>query len=491
MFGLKGHAERIIDALGQTNAMIEFDTQGRILAANQTFLHLMGYALEEIRGKHHSMFVSPAEQAEDAYRQFWEALRAGKTFQAEFRRLGKGEREVWIHGSYNPIRKGGKVVGVVKTAADVTEVARQRARTASQLDAVARSQAVIEFDLDGKVIEANGNFCKTLGYDIEEIRGKHHSMFVDPAEVASPDYARFWAELRVGNVQSAEYLRIGKGGRTVWIRAAYNPMRDAAGRIVGVIKFATDITEDRQRAEALRAEAQRRVSEALSDIAAAVSETNQRATGSAAAAIEAATNVQAVAAGSSQLAASVTEINSQVTRALDISNNAVGQARSASAIVEGLLQAAGKIGAVVDLISSIASQTNLLALNATIEAARAGEAGRGFAVVAGEVKTLAGQTASATSEISSHIGGLQQASRSVHDAIENIATTIAEINAVSVNISAAVEEQAAVTSDMARNMEEASLGVDQISQAMETVASSTRSIDSRITDIAQSAAMAA
>ncbi|PPD16275.1 MAG: chemotaxis protein [Methylobacterium sp.] len=491
MFGLAGNAGRIVEALGQTSAIIEFDVNGLILKANDTFLKVMGYTLDEIRGKHHSIFVDAVERETSAYRKFWDDLRAGHAFQAEYRRFAKGGREVWIQGSYNPVRNGSRVVGIVKIAADITELTRQRARIASQLEAISRSQAVIEFDLEGHVVDANTNFCDTMGYALEEIRGKHHRMFVDPADAAQPEYAQFWSALRAGQTQSAEFRRLTKDGRHIWIRAAYSPMRDPHGDIVGVIKFASDITEAHEQEAALRQQAKQRVAEALGDIAATVSETNQRATSSAAAAVEAAANVQAVAAGSSQLAASVTEINGQVTRALDISNSAVSQARSASSAVGGLLESAEKIGAVVDLIASIAAQTNLLALNATIEAARAGEAGRGFAVVAGEVKTLAAQTASATSEISNQINGLHGTSRNVHGAIEHIANTITEINSVSVSISAAIEEQAAVTSDMARNMREAADGVDLITRTMEEVATSTRAIDDRIADISRAAAQAA
>lgn len=491
MLKFSGHAERIVEALGQTSAIIEFDVDGFILNANETFLQGMGYTLEEIRGKHHSIFVGVGERDTPAYRKFWDDLRAGRAFQAEYRRFAKDGREVWIQGCYNPVRKGSRVVQIVKIATDITERTRQRARIASQLEAISRFQAVIEFDPDGRVLDANPNFCQTVGYTLEEIRGRHHRMFMDPLEAARPEYAEFWRDLRAGRAQSAEFRRRAKDGRSIWIRAVYGPMRNPQGKIVGVIKFASDVTEAREQEAALRQQAQQRVAEALGDIASTVSETNQRATSSAAAAVEAAANVQAVAAGSSQLAASVTEINGQVTRALAISNNAVSQARSASGAVSGLLASAEKIGAVVDLIASIAAQTNLLALNATIEAARAGEAGRGFAVVAGEVKTLAAQTASATSEISKQINGLHGTSRNVHGAIEHIANTITEINSVSVSISAAIEEQAAVTSDMARNMREAADGVDLITKTMEEVATSTRAIDDRIADISRAAAHAA
>ena len=267
-------------------------------------------------------------------------------------------------------------------------------------------------------------------------------------------------------------------------------MFDASRNIIGVIKFAIDITQEKM-ARLRRAEAQREVNDGVSVITDSITSTNAQATSAAAAAVEASANVNAVAAGSSQLASSVTEINNQVGKALEISNDAVQQAEQAGSTIASLVDDARKIGSVVDLIASIAAQTNLLALNATIEAARAGDAGRGFAVVAGEVKSLAAQTAKATGEISAHIMAVQASSQMARQAIEAIAGTIASINGISVSISAAVEEQAAVTADMSHNMQEAAKGVEMITQGMEEVAQLTRSADASIRQVADAAQRAA
>lgn len=469
MLGFDSDSKNILESLKRSNAVIEFDLDGKILRANAIFLTLMGYSAAEIEGKNHAMFVAETDRNTSAYAEFWKGLRAGTPAVAEFRRLAKGGREVWINGSYNPVLRGGKPYKVVKIATDITETKTKWARLESQLQALNRAQAVIEFDLEGRVLGANDNFLRVLGYSLAEIKGQYHRMFVNPEEASSAEYRQFWEKLRAGQFQMAEYRRIGKGGKAVWIQASYNPMFDAAGKVVGVVKFATDITAEKT-SRLQRAEAQAEVSTGLSGIASAINRTSEQATAAAAAAIEASTNVNAVAAGSSQLSSSVTEINDQVMKALAISNAAVEQANQAAGTISSLVEDAKKIGSVIDLISSIADQTNLLALNATIEAARAGEAGRGFAVVAGEVKELAAQTAKATGEISAHIMTVQTSSQLAQTAIEAISSTIENINGISVSISAAVEEQAAVTTDMSRNMQEAAKGVEMITQSMEEVA---------------------
>jgi methyl-accepting chemotaxis protein len=483
VLGFQNKSMHFVNAIDKSNAIIEFDLSGKILKANRNFLGLMEYTLDEIRGKHHSVFVDQDYKTSKEYENFWCELKAGKFFVSEYCRFTKSGKEVWISASYNPVFRGDTPYKVVKIATDITADRALRSHMQSQLKAIHRAQAVIEFTLDGIVMDANDNFLKTVGYTLEEIKGKHHRQFVDPAEASQPEYLAFWESLRRGEFQVAEYKRIAKGGRTVWIQASYNPLFDSSGRVSGVIKFATDITAAKDMERQLRLEGDRKLAEAVSGIAQSVASTNEQASSAAAAAIEASTNVQAVAAGSSQLASSVTEINNQVTKALTISNEAVHQADQAGSTVGSLVEDAKKISAVVDLISSIAGQTNLLALNATIEAARAGEAGRGFAVVAGEVKSLAAQTAKATGEISAHIMAVQASSELARNAIDAINSTINQMNEISVSISAAVEEQASVTEDMSRNMQEAAKGVEMISENMEQVAGLTRAADSRIREI--------
>ena len=254
----------------------------------------------------------------------------------------------------------------------------------AKFDAIDKSQAVIEFNLDGTITTANQNFLTVLGYSLDEIKGQHHSMFVEPSYKDSTKYKQFWEKLGRGEYQAAEYKRIGKGGKEILIQASYNPIMDLNGEPFKVVKFATDVAS--VAAERLRrTEVQKEIDKDLGETAQAVSEASEQAAGIASAASQTSAMVQNVAAGSEELAASVKEVSRHVADYSAISDRAVEQAQQAKASIEGLALAAQKIGDVVKLINDIASQTNLLALNATIEAARAGDAGKGFAVVASEV----------------------------------------------------------------------------------------------------------
>lgn len=247
-----------IKALDKVQAVIEFAPDGTVLDANANFLATLGYTLDEIRGRHHRMFCDPGHVASPAYAEFWEKLRRGEFDAGEYRRVGKGGKEVWIQASYNPILDAaGRVLRVVKFATDVTAQKLQNAEYEGKVAAIGKSQVVIEFALDGTVLTANENFLLTLGYSLDEIRGRHHRMFCDPAYVNTPAYAAFWEKLRRGEFDSGEYQRFGKGGRELWIQASYNPIFDVSGRPFKVVKFATDITEARRRSQAYATEVQR------------------------------------------------------------------------------------------------------------------------------------------------------------------------------------------------------------------------------------------
>jgi methyl-accepting chemotaxis protein len=477
LFGSGRIRDAKLAALDKSQATIEFDLDGTILSANQNFLAVMGYSLDEIRGKHHSMFVEPALRDGPEYRAFWDDLRAGRFRQDEFKRIGKDGREVWIQATYNPLLgRDGRPFRVVKFATDVTAEKLKMAEFQGQVEAIGRSQAVISFDLDGNVLDANDNFLKTLGYGIDEIRGRHHSMFVDPTYRESAEYRRFWEDLRAGRYQQAEYERIGKGGNRVWIQATYTPITDLSGRPFKVVKFATDITAQ-VRERMRRAEIQKVIDADLGAIGEAVSHTTGQAAAAASASTQTSANVQAVASGAEELAQSVAEIARQLSHALEITNQAVHRADATNATITTLVSATQKIGEVVDLINSIAAQTNLLALNATIEAARAGEAGRGFAVVASEVKSLATQTSKATDEIAAQIAAVQTNTKEAVEAISGISAIIGQINDISTNIASAVEEQEAVTRDMSSNMQTAAVGVETITHGMNEIARASREVD--------------
>jgi methyl-accepting chemotaxis protein len=244
-----GSDDEVAQAIGRSQAMIEFAMDGTIITANQNFLDALGYTLAEVRGKHHSMFVEPETRDSAVYREFWADLNRGKYQAAEYKRIGKGGKEVWIQASYNPILdRGGKPVKVIKFATDITAQKIHSMEDAGMIAAIRRAQAVIEFDLDGTIITANDNFLKAMGYSLAEIQGKHHSMFVDPATRDGAEYRDFWVRLNRGEYQSAEYKRFGKGGKEVWILASYNPILDEKGKPFKVVKFASDVTEQKLKA---------------------------------------------------------------------------------------------------------------------------------------------------------------------------------------------------------------------------------------------------
>jgi methyl-accepting chemotaxis protein len=238
----------IYQALDRVQAIIEFNLDRTVVSANENFLNIFGYELDEIVGKHHRMFCDPAYVETDAYDEFWEKLGRGEYHAAEFKRIAKGGREVWLQASYNPVfDKDGNPVRVMKFATDVTASKLQIAEFEGKIRAIERAQAVIEFELDGTVITANENFLDIFGYSLDEIVGKHHRIFCDPGYAESPEYTQFWQKLGRGEYDAGEFKRISKDGAEIWLQASYNPIFDMDGRPLKVVKFASDITAEVQK----------------------------------------------------------------------------------------------------------------------------------------------------------------------------------------------------------------------------------------------------
>jgi methyl-accepting chemotaxis protein len=520
-----------IDAIGKAQAVIEFNMDGTIIAANVNFLGAMGYTALEVNGQHHSMFVEPDFKNSVEYHQFWEKLNRGEYESAEYKRLGKGGKEVWIQASYNPIMDlNGKPFKVVKYATDVTEQKLRNADYAGQIEAIGKSQAVIEFQMDGTIIQANENFLNTMGYRADEVKGQHHSMFADVEYKNSNDYRQFWEMLNRGEYQAAEYKRIGKGGKVVWIQASYNPIMDLNGKPFKVVKYATDITgrknaiNEVKRVLLLLAEGDLtasieeefegefkelgdainsfvgELSDTISQISSAATTINDASTEIAQGNADLSSRTEQQASSLEETASSMEELTGTVRLNSENANQANSLASEASAVaIEGghiigkvvdtmssINESANKISDIIGVIDGIAFQTNILALNAAVEAARAGEQGRGFAVVASEVRTLAQRSANAAKDIkeliSDSVSKIENGNVLVNqsgDTMEKVVTSIKRVNDIMSEIAAASAEQATGIDEVGKAITQMDEVTQQNAALVEEAAAAAESLQSQ------------
>jgi methyl-accepting chemotaxis protein len=501
--GRGSQAKAVLAALGKSLAIIEFDPRGTILTANKNFCDVIGYDLEEIVGKHHSMFVDTHYANSADYRDFWAKLGRGEFDAREYKRIAKGGKEVWIQATYNPVFSGNRVVRVVKVATDITREKLRAAENASKLDPISREQAVIEFTIGGEVITANENFLATMGYRLDEIKGHHHRMFVAPLYSQTADYRDFWSKLNRGEFVSGEFQRSGKGGKEVWLQASYNPIFDTNGKVTKIVKFASDITGrvsavkeigdalarlsdgdlekridntfipslDKLRVDFNRAietlqSAMQKVGHNAHAIRSGTEEIRTSSDDLSKRTEQQASSLEETAAALDEITATVRKTAMGAKHAREVVGAAKIDAEESGEVVcqaveamKGIETSSGQIGQIIGVIDEIAFQTNLLALNAGVEAARAGEAGRGFAVVASEVRALAQRSAQAAKEIKTLISA-----SSAH--VARGAELVGDAGKVLDRIVAKVSEINAIIGDIAASAQEQSTGLDQVNMAV-------------------------
>ncbi|MDY0935641.1 PAS domain-containing methyl-accepting chemotaxis protein [Pseudomonas viridiflava] len=364
---------------------LTLDANYRIAHANDNFLKMLGYDGDQLLGRELDQLIPAYVKQLPCYRNLRAAVQKGESVIDNYRFLRADGSLAWIRAMWQPVLDdSGKLMNLQCYGSDITQTVETAAENSAFIQALLRSTAVIEFDLSGHVLTANDQFLRGMGYNLAQIKGKHHSLFCDPHEVSQASYKDFWATLNRGEFVASRFKRVDSSGRDVWLEATYNPVHDAQGKLYKIVKFATVVTDQVSREED------------VSQAASVAFEISQQ------------TDVSA------QRGAEVVQNTVQTMRKIS------QEMESASSGIEALGKQSLLISSIVQTIGGIAQQTNLLALNAAIEAARAGEQGRGFAVVADEVRQLAGRTSAATEEI---VSVVQQNQALADEAVRGMANS--------------------------------------------------------------------
>lgn len=380
-----------LDSINRNVAEIRFRPDGSVIYASNIFLEMLGYKLEEIAGQHHRIFCEKNYASTADYSRFWQKLADGHPLSSLFRRLRKDGNLILIEATYIPVQnQDGKVIEIIKIGSDVTQRENELLSLRAVHAAISRSMAEIEFTPNGDILHANENFLRAMGYRLSDIKGRHHRMFC--FDNFYQENTNFWQSLKGGTFFSGQFERKTASGETIYLEATYNPVVDEAGQVVKVLKFATDVSSQKHKADEIRQ-------------AAELSFTTAEETS------------QISVRGMESLASSI-----------ELSQSTLNLINGAVILITQLNAQAKDIEKIVTTIQGVAEQTNLLALNAAIEAARAGEMGRGFAVVADEVRQLAARTSSATVEIQNVVTANGKLTQQLNIDMNSIARSAEENN---------------------------------------------------------------